>query len=60
MSAIRAPVMFIGHGSPRWALSPGDAAIRLREFSGNFDNVKAVLVISPPLDHPGNASDGFF
>lgn len=47
MSATRAPVMFIGHGSPRWALSPGEAAIRLQEFSGFFDHVKAVLVISP-------------
>lgn len=47
MSATTAPVMFIGHGSPRWALSPGEAATQLQAFSGFFDHVKAVLVISP-------------
>ncbi|MBN0987678.1 dioxygenase [Amphritea sp. ZJ14W] len=39
--------MFIGHGSPRWALSPGEAAARLVEYRPLFDNVKALLVISP-------------
>ncbi|WP_299199227.1 class III extradiol ring-cleavage dioxygenase [uncultured Amphritea sp.] len=47
MSEISAPVMFIGHGSPRWALSPGAAAARLVEYSALFSNVKALLVISP-------------
>lgn len=47
MPLTSAPVMFIGHGSPRWALSPGDAAARLQEYSVFFNQVKALLVISP-------------
>ncbi|WP_428036983.1 dioxygenase family protein [Amphritea sp.] len=47
MSEVSAPVMFIGHGSPRWALSPGVAAARLQEYSVFFTQVKALLVISP-------------
>lgn len=47
MSLTSAPVMFIGHGSPRWALSPGEAAARLQEFSVFFSQVTALLVISP-------------
>jgi len=47
MSEVSAPVMFIGHGSPRWALSPGEAATRLVEYSPLLDHVKALLVISP-------------
>lgn len=46
MSA-RAPVMFIGHGSPMFAIEPGKPGKLLREFGENFTNVTAVLVISP-------------
>lgn len=43
----RAPVMFIGHGSPMFATDSGKPVQLLREFSRNFSNVKAVLIISP-------------
>jgi len=46
MSA-RAPVMFIGHGSPMFAIEPGKPGELLREFGEHFANVTAVLVISP-------------
>ncbi|WP_421868238.1 dioxygenase [Motiliproteus sp.] len=42
-----APVMFISHGSPTFALEPGTAGQQLRQRSGLFDHLKALLVISP-------------
>lgn len=43
----RAPAMYIGHGSPMFALQPGKAGALLNEFSRYFTDVKAVLMISP-------------
>lgn len=43
----RAPVMFIGHGSPMFAIEPGKPGELLREFSAHLKDVKAVLIISP-------------
>ncbi|RDE19012.1 dioxygenase [Motiliproteus coralliicola] len=42
-----APVMFISHGSPTFALEPGTAGRLLRQRSGLFDQLEALLVISP-------------
>ncbi len=42
-----APVMFIGHGSPMFALRPGRAGNLLNEFGQHFTDVKAILVTSP-------------
>lgn len=43
----RAPVMFIGHGSPMFAIEPGKPGELLREFSAHFADIEAVLIISP-------------
>lgn len=43
----RAPVMFIGHGSPMFAIEPGRPGELMREFSAHFVDVEAVLIISP-------------
>lgn len=43
----RAPAMYVGHGSPMFALQPGKAGVLLNEFSRYFTDVKAVLIISP-------------
>lgn len=43
----RAPAMYLGHGSPMFALQPGKAGALLNDFSRNFQDVKAVLIISP-------------
>lgn len=43
----RAPAMFIGHGSPMFALQPGKAGALLKDFGQYFSEVKAVLIISP-------------
>lgn len=43
----RAPVMFIGHGSPMFAIEPGKPGKLLYEFSGHFADATAVLIISP-------------
>lgn len=42
-----APVMFIGHGSPMFALQPGKAGQLLKQCRRFFTDVKAVLIISP-------------
>lgn len=43
----RAPVMFIGHGSPMFTIEPGKPGELLRKFSAHFTDVEAVLIISP-------------
>lgn len=43
----KAPVMFISHGSPMWAIEPGEAAAQLRALQHQFSDVDALLVISP-------------
>ncbi|BBB27588.1 DODA-type extradiol aromatic ring-opening family dioxygenase [Amphritea japonica] len=43
----KAPVMFISHGSPMWAIDPGEAGKQLSRFQSLFLDCKAILVISP-------------
>ncbi len=42
-----APVMFISHGSPMFAANPGGMGLQLKAHSALFDNVNAILIISP-------------
>jgi len=42
-----APVFFISHGSPTFALEPGVLGPRLRALGQQLSEVKAVLVVSP-------------
>ncbi|TCV93338.1 4,5-DOPA dioxygenase extradiol [Luteibacter rhizovicinus] len=43
----RQPVLFISHGSPTFAVEPGELGPRLRETGASLENVRAVLVVSP-------------
>jgi len=45
----QAPVFFVSHGAPTFALETGFSAKRLSEIGASFakDNIKAVLVVSP-------------
>lgn len=43
----RAPVFFISHGAPTFALEPGQLGARLRAMGQQLAGVKAVLVVSP-------------
>lgn len=43
----RAPVFFISHGAPTFALEPGQLGARLRAMGRQLSGVKAVLVVSP-------------
>jgi 4,5-DOPA dioxygenase extradiol len=43
----RAPVFFISHGAPTFALDPGQLGANLRALGQNLTGVKAVLVVSP-------------
>lgn len=43
----RAPVMYIGHGSPMFAVDAGHPGRLLSQYSQHLEGVKAVLVISP-------------
>ncbi len=48
MSLIRrAPVMFVSHGAPSFALEPGELGLRLRACGPSLDGLRALLVISP-------------
>lgn len=42
-----APVLFISHGAPTFALEPGRLGARLRALDPMLDGVRAVLVVSP-------------
>ncbi len=42
-----APVLFISHGSPTFALEPGALGARLTEVGQRLSGVRAVLVVSP-------------
>ncbi|MEO6320980.1 MAG: class III extradiol ring-cleavage dioxygenase [Polaromonas sp.] len=44
---IPAPVMFISHGAPTFAIEPGELGPRLRAIGGPLAGLKAVLVVSP-------------
>lgn len=43
----RAPVFFISHGAPTFALEPGQLGAKLRALGQQLAGVKAVLVVSP-------------
>lgn len=43
----RAPVFFISHGAPTFALEPGQLGANLRAMGPQLTGVKAVLVVSP-------------
>jgi 4,5-DOPA dioxygenase extradiol len=43
----RAPVFFISHGAPTFALEPGQLGAHLRAMEPQLAGVKAVLVVSP-------------
>ena len=43
----RAPVLFISHGAPTFALEPGQLGAKLRALGQQLTGVKAVLVVSP-------------
>ena len=44
---IQAPVMFISHGAPTFAIEPGELGPRLRAMGEQLADLKAVLVVSP-------------
>jgi 4,5-DOPA dioxygenase extradiol len=43
----QAPVLFISHGAPTFALEPGVLGPQLQALGQQLDNIKAVLVVSP-------------
>lgn len=43
----RAPVFFISHGAPTFALDPGQLGANLRAMGQQLAGIKAVLVVSP-------------
>jgi len=43
----RAPVFFISHGAPTFALEPGQLGANLRAIGQQLTGIKAVLVVSP-------------
>lgn len=50
-----APLLFISHGAPTFALEPGLLGARLRALAPVLDSVRAVLVISPHWQTPALA-----
>jgi 4,5-DOPA dioxygenase extradiol len=46
-SNIKAPVFFISHGAPTFAIEPGVLGPRLGAMGGQLPDLKAVLVVSP-------------
>lgn len=42
-----APVLFVSHGAPTFALEPGPLGARLGEVGQELDGLRAVLVVSP-------------
>ena len=43
----RAPVLFISHGAPTFALEPGVLGARLQEIGASLGALRAVVVVSP-------------
>lgn len=43
----RTPSLFVSHGTPMFALLPGELGPRLRELGRQLTDVRAVLVVSP-------------
>lgn len=46
-SPTHAPVFFISHGAPTFAIEPGVLGAQLRAFGQKLSDIKAVLVVSP-------------
>ena len=47
MTATLAPVFFISHGAPTFAIEPGQLGPRLGEIGAQLEGVRAILVVSP-------------
>ncbi|WP_206441596.1 DODA-type extradiol aromatic ring-opening family dioxygenase [Amphritea opalescens] len=47
MTVEKAPVMFISHGSPMWALESGEAGDHLMQLTPEFERFAGVVIISP-------------
>ena len=45
--SVKAPVFFISHGAPTFALEPGVLGAQLQALGARLGNIKAVLVVSP-------------
>ena len=43
----RAPVLFISHGAPTFALEPGVLGARLREIGASLGSLRGVAIVSP-------------
>jgi len=46
-TSVTAPLMFLSHGAPTFAIEPGVLGEQLNKIGQSLDEVKAVLVISP-------------
>ena len=44
---VKAPVLFISHGAPTFAIEPGSLAPGLERLGKRLAEIRAVLVISP-------------
>ena len=44
---MKAPVLFVSHGAPTFALEPGRLGPRLQALGSQLSGVKAILVVSP-------------
>ena len=47
MSMARAPVLFVSHGAPTFALEPGVLGPRLAALGARLEGLQAVLIVSP-------------
>jgi 4,5-DOPA dioxygenase extradiol len=47
IQGVKAPVLFISHGAPTFAVEPGALGSELRRLGNRLVGIKAVLVISP-------------
>lgn len=45
-AATKAPVLFVSHGAPTFAVEPGGLGIRLAELGRSLDRVSAILIVS--------------
>lgn len=48
-----APVLFISHGAPTFALEPGVLGPNLQRIGAQLEDIRAVLVVSPHWQAPG-------
>ncbi len=47
MMSTKAPVFFISHGAPTFAIEPGVLGFTLQTLGEQLSNIRAVLVLSP-------------